>query len=50
MNTNDGFIDTLLSQKSEGVRVRLLAKYDAESVMKIVCACLNNEEIGRAHV
>ena len=43
MNTNDGFIDTLLSQKNEGVRVRLLAKYDAESVMKIVCAFLNNE-------
>ena len=41
--SNIGFIDALLTQKVEGYRLRLLAGYDAEMVMQMVCAYLNNE-------
>lgn len=40
---NNGFIEALLSQKDESVRLRLLSEYDAEKVMRIVCAFLNND-------
>lgn len=43
MSMSNGFVDILLSQKSESNRMKLLAKYDADSVMKIVCAFLNND-------
>lgn len=38
-----GFIEALLSQKDESFRLRLLAGYNAEIVMQMVCAYLNNE-------
>lgn len=41
--SNMGFIDALLTQKVEGYKLRLLAGYDAEMVMQMVCAYLNNE-------
>lgn len=41
--SNIGFIDALLTQKVEGYRLRLLAGYDAEMVMQMICAYLNNE-------
>ena len=41
--SNNGFIETLLSQKDESARLRLLAEYNAETVMRIVCAFLNND-------
>ena len=37
------FIDALLSQKSGNVRISFFADYHAESVMKAVCAYLNDE-------
>lgn len=40
---NNKFIDILLSQKVEGKRLRIMAKYEPESIMQIVCAYLNNE-------
>lgn len=39
----NSFIDALLSQKSGNVRISFFADYHAESVMKAVCAYLNNE-------
>ena len=39
----NSFIDTLLSQKGGNVRISCFADYHAESVMKAVCAYLNNE-------
>lgn len=41
--SNMGFIEALLSQKDESARLRLLAEYNAETVMRIVCAFLNND-------
>ena len=41
--SNMGFIEALLSQKDESFRLRLLAEYNAETVMRIVCAFLNND-------
>ena len=41
--SNIGFIEALLSQKDESARLRLLAGYNAETVMRIVCAFLNND-------
>ena len=41
--SNNEFIETLLSQKDESARLRLLAEYNAETVMRIVCAFLNND-------
>ena len=40
---NNNFIDTLLSQKSENVRLRRLSEYNVETVMHSICAFLNNE-------
>ena len=41
--SNMGFIEALLLQKDESARLRLLAEYNAETVMRIVCAFLNND-------
>lgn len=44
MGYNDNtFIDALLSQKGGNVRLKLMAEYDAETIMRTICAYLNNE-------
>ena len=42
-NNDNTFIDALLSQKGGNVRLKLMAEYDAETIMRTICAYLNNE-------
>ena len=42
-NNDNTFIDALLSQKGSNVRLKLMAEYDAETIMRTICAYLNNE-------